>query len=114
MTYRLYTDEDKKQVDELLKKYNMSLSDETMIYVAEHEGKIIGLTAARPVIEITLISENPLVGYKLINIMENIIKKTRAGIIRAICKPERKELFGRFLYKDAFPGQCVLEKIIQR
>ncbi len=113
MNYRAAKPEDLESVIAFCAKHDLSVSLNSTIWLAEHEGEIKAVIAARPVMFIEpLAADNPVAGLNLVDKMEELIKKIHVPVIRVICKPERKELFGKAGYHQVFENNIVMEKVL--
>jgi N-acetylglutamate synthase-like GNAT family acetyltransferase len=76
MEYRIATQNDVQGIQELCDKYGIAFPHRNEItFVAEHEGKIIGICGIQKRIFIEpLIAENPIAGLKLSNMVEGVLR----------------------------------------
>lgn len=113
MNYRAAKPEDLENVIAFCAKHDLSVNINSTIWLAEHEGEIKAVIAARPVMFIEpLAADNPVAGLVLVDKMEEMIKRMNAPVIRIICKPERKELFCKAGYHQAFEENIIMEKVL--
>lgn len=112
MNYRLANKTD--NITAFLEKHGMSISDETVPFIAEQDGEIKAVVGIRNVAFIEpLVSENPMAGLNLALMTEQIIKENGQGIIRIICNKDKEKLFSRFGFVKQFENQIVMEKILK-
>lgn len=111
--YRLAeTSEDYFNVQNYLaeKKVNPP-SPNSVIMIAEREGKIEGVIALRmvPFIE-PMIADNPFIATRLLAMMDGILINEKMKIVRCVTHKNNKDLFEKMNFEHIFPEEILMEK----
>lgn len=111
MNYRLYEARDKQQVEKLCKKHNIDLPVDSVIYVAENEGNVVGIAGimVEGWIE-PLISENPVSSVKLYERTIKELKLLGFRRVRIICDQKFEKLYNKVGFKKIGTGKILMEK----
>lgn len=112
MTIREAKIEDIEQVEAMAEKYGLCVPYDGKLLIAENEGKIKAFVNVRTVTVITpFVSENPMIGKKLWDYVEEKFQKGGIRLIQCITKEKNINLFKRLGFNKVFGDQVIMEKI---
>jgi len=114
MNYRIYERQDQQQVEALCRKYHIALPFDSVVYVAEQDGKIIGIAGimVEGWIE-PLISENPVASVKLYKRTIKELELLGFNKVKIMCDPKYEKLYNKVGFKRIGIDKILMEKEIQ-
>jgi hypothetical protein len=112
MKIRDYIDSDSEKVKELAERNSLSLPAEGKIIIAEDDnGEIKSFVNVRLVTMIEpMVSENPVIGKKLFDYVEEKIKGSGIKILRCFAEEKNVNLFKKLGFYECFGDHKILEK----
>lgn len=114
MKLREATLQDMPELKDMALKYEIDFPEDARILIAENdEGEIKAFAALRPMVQITpFISENPLIGKKLFDHMQDYLQSFHYPMVQCFTDPENKDLFTKLGFQQVFDDKIIMEKII--
>lgn len=112
MIIRDYNSSDFDDIEELKRKFNISVPEEGKMIVAwdELKKKVVGFLVLRPVIMIEpIVSENPIAAIKLFDHSQVMLSINGAKVCRAFTKGKVKEQLLKKGWYQAFEGLDIME-----
>lgn len=106
---------DLDQVLELANNYNLSIPNDAKILVGQDSNnEIKAVVGLRNILNISpFISKNPIIGKKLFDYVDNLIKANNYPLVQCVTNPQNKKLFEKLGFKEIFHDKIIMEKIIQ-